>query len=184
MLLSLLYTTGIRVGEALKLNFGDVFLEENLLHIRKGKFRKERYLILKPSMNKLLCSYLKQYQMIHSHHHEAPLFLGMRGKRLIYNSAQIHFKRVLRLSKLPERGWHGPRLHDLRHTFAVHRLLKWYETEQDINAKLPFLSTYMGHVKINSTQVYIHAVNELLQAGSERFHHLFLNGMNEGGAIQ
>ena len=69
----------------------------------------------------------------------------------------------------------GPGLHDFRHTFAVHRLLQWYKSEKDINLKLPYLSTYMGHVDITSTQVYLQVANELLEAGSERFHKFFLN---------
>jgi integrase len=69
----------------------------------------------------------------------------------------------------------GPRLHDFRHSFAVHRLFQWYQTEADINAKLPFLSTYMGHVDITSTQVYLQAANELLQAGCDRFYNFFIN---------
>ena len=72
----------------------------------------------------------------------------------------------------------GPTLYSFRHTFAVHRLLQWYKTEEDITVKLPFLSTYMGHVSILSTQHYLQATSELMREGSQRFHTFFLNQKN------
>jgi integrase len=101
------------------------------------------------------------------------MFVNIRRKPLTYNSVRLAFIRTLNKSGIIKDNI-GPRLHDFRHTFAVHRLLQWYKTEQNINAKLPFLSTYMGHVNITSTQVYLEASGELLQAGCERFYKLFL----------
>ena len=105
----------------------------------------------------------------------------MRKKRLIYNSVHTGFRQLI--NELPDFniGKNQPRIHDLRHTFAVHRLLQWYDddSKEDINVKLPFLSTYMGHVKITSTQIYLHATNELLQKGCDRFHHFFFDNNNK-----
>jgi integrase/recombinase XerD len=105
---------------------------------------------------------------------DSPLFVNIRTKPLTYNSAYYAFIKTLNKSAITKNN-SGPRLHDFRHSFAVHRLLQWYKTETDINAKLPFLSTYMGHVDITSTQVYLQATNELLQAGCERFYNFFIN---------
>jgi len=104
----------------------------------------------------------------------SPLFVNIRKKPLIYNNAYCAFIKTLNKSGINKND-SGPRLHDFRHSFAIHRLLQWYKTEQDINAKLPFLSTYMGHVDITSTQVYLEAANELLQAGRERFYNFIIN---------
>ncbi len=170
-LFSILYTTGIRINEALSLNCNDFYPEEKLLYIRRGKFKKDRYVILSYSMNERLKEYLKQYCLLVSPGASDPLFIGMRGLRMIYNSVQVRFKQIFKASSTPEVNKFEPRIHDLRHTFAVHRLLKWYDSEKDIYSKLPLLSTYMGHVNITSTQVYLQSTNELLQKGCDRFHH-------------
>lgn len=174
-LFSLLYSTGIRIREALSLNCNDFYPEERLLHIRKGKFKKERYIILSHSMNKKLDEYIQNYLLMVSPDLSDPLFIGMRNNRLIYNCVHIKFKQILLKVSIPNENGLKPRIHDLRHTFAVHCLLQWYNSEKDIYSKLPLLSTYMGHVKITSTQIYLHATNELLQKGSDRFHQFFFN---------
>jgi len=173
-LFSLLYTTGIRIGEALALNYSDYIKEEKLIHIRKGKFRKERYLVLSQSAAKQLNRYLVNYKSLLPLEEESPLFVSTSRKRLIYNSARCAFLKILNKLGIIKKD-SGPKLHSFRHTFAVHRLLQWYKTEEDINAKLPFLSTYMGHVNITSTQVYLEASAELLQPGNERFYLYFKN---------
>ena len=78
------------------------------------------------------------------------------------------FISVLKQSKIPKNKASGPRIHDFRHSFAVHRLLEWYRDGKDINARLPALATYMGHVEIGSTQIYIQAIPELLQETYQR----------------
>jgi integrase len=173
-LFSLLYTTGIRIGEALALNYSDYIKDEKLIHIRKGKFRKERYLVLSQSAAKQLNRYLVNYKSLLPLEEESPLFVSTSRKRLIYNSARCAFLKILNKLGIIKKD-SGPKLHSFRHTFAVHRLLQWYKTEEDINAKLPFLSTYMGHVNITSTQVYLEASAELLQPGNERFYLYFKN---------
>ncbi len=173
-LFSLLYGTGIRIGEALGLTHGDYIKDEKLIHIQKGKFRKQRYVVLSNSAANRLNEYIHHYKSILPLEDQSPLFVNIRRKPLTYQSARCTFIKTLNKSGV-NKDDSGPRLHDFRHTFAVHRLLQWYQTEQDINAKLPFLSTYMGHVDITSTQVYLQATAELLQAGCERFYKFYLN---------
>jgi site-specific recombinase XerD len=173
-LFSLLYSTGIRIGEALGLTHADYINDEKLIHVKNGKFRKQRYLVLSNSAAKRLNKYIQRYKSTLRLKEDSPLFVNMRTKPLTYNSVYCAFIKTLNKSGITKNHC-GPRLHDFRHSFAVHRLLQWYKTEQDINAKLPFLSTYMGHVDITSTQVYLQAANELLQAGCERFYNFFIN---------
>ncbi len=173
-LFSLLYSTGIRIGEALALNHGDYSKAERLIHIKKGKFRKERYIILSKSLAHGMNQYLDGYGVNLPYEESSPLFINMRSKRLTHTSAFKVFVKILNMSQIYKDKNTGPRLHDFRHTFAVHRLLQWYKTEEDINAKLPVLSTYLGHVNITSTQVYLEAASELLKPGSERFHQFYL----------
>jgi integrase/recombinase XerD len=171
-LFGLLYSTGIRIGEALALNRGDYVGAGKLIHIRNGKFHKERYLVLSDSTAGSLNKYLVKYERAVTVEIDSPLFLNIRGKRLSYNNVALAFAKTLKRSRIDKAG--GSRLHSFRHTFAVHRLLQWYRTKQDINALLPILSTYMGHVDITSTQIYLESSNELLQAGCERFHKFFI----------
>ena len=173
-LFSLLYSTGIRIGEALALTHADYINDEKLIHIQKGKFRKQRYLVLSNSAANRLNEYIQHYKSTLPLEKDSPLFVNMRTKPLTYNNAYCAFIKTLHKSDITK-NHSGPRLHDFRHSFAVHRLLQWYQTEADINVKLPFLSTYMGHVDITSTQVYLEAANELLQAGCERFYNFFIN---------
>jgi len=177
-LFSLLYSTGIRIGEALALNYGDYSEKDMLIHVRKGKFNKERYLILSNSAASQMNQYLNHYKRIIPEEN-APLFLNTHKNRMTYANVCIAFGKILNKSGI-KKYENGPKIYSFRHTFAIHRLLQWYKTQDDINPKLPYLSTYMGHVKITSTQVYLQATNQLLQAGCKRFHTFFLKNINEG----
>ena len=180
-LFSLLYTTGIRIGEARALNYGDYIGDEKILHIKKGKFRKERYIVLSDSMQRRLNKYFERYRSVLPLKEDSALFVNKHKKRLTHNNAWVAFIKVLDKAGIHKNKISGPRLHDFRHAFAVHRLLQWYETEDDINSKLPLLSTYMGHVDIFSTQTYLEATSELLSAGHERFYRFFSNNIESGG---
>ena len=173
-LFGLLYSTGIRIGEALSLNYTDYIKEKKLIYIRQAKFRKERYLVLSNSTASRLNNYAVSYKKAKlPPSDESPLFLNTRTRRLTYNSAYLAFTKTLKKAGINKNS-NGPRLHDFRHTFAVHRLLQWYKGQQNVNAKLPLLSTYMGHVDITSTQIYLESASELLQAGNERFANFFV----------
>jgi integrase len=95
----------------------------------------------------------------------------------VYNT----FRQLLEECGIIHHKHTGPRIHDLRHTFAVHRLLAWYRDEQDVNARLPALATYMGHVSVSSTQVYLRPTAELLEQVSNRFHNHYLHNVKPNG---
>lgn len=171
-LFSLLYTSGIRIGEALALNIEDFTAEERLLHVRCGKFRKERYLILSRSMTERMVRHLNAVGTLSG---DGPMFCNTRKTRLSHNRVSCGFRKTVKEVDILKNGLTGPRIHDFRHTFAVHRLLKWYDMGVDVNTKLPHLSTYMGHVDILSTQVYLHPFEQLIEQGAERFHRFYLN---------
>ncbi len=180
-LLGLLYSTGIRIGEAFALNREDFHREEQGLYVAAGKFRKARWVSLSSTAGDAVGQYLEKRQRIGSGEPNAPLFLNGRGRRLCHPTIHAAFRRLLSQCGIPHHRESGPRIHDLRHTFAVHRLLAWYRDGQDVNARLPWLATYMGHVDIQSTQVYLHATAELLEQVDQRFHHHYLQHVKSQG---
>jgi len=168
--LGLLYTTGIRRGEMLALNIEHFFPSERKLYIAEGKFRKSRWIVLSGSTTAALQQYLDRRMATGVNAADAPLFLNLRHRRLGPDSVRKAFQRVVRECGIRWTGSAAPCIHHIRHTFAVHRLLAWYRDGQDINARLPALATYMGHVKIDSTQIYLQATAELLGEVDRRFH--------------
>lgn len=174
-ILGLLYSTGLRIGEALKLTLADVDLSGQLLTIRETKFNKSRYVPLSPSTVHHLAVFLRQreeagFPTIPT----APVFISPSGQA--YGPARICevFLEIIRKIGLRgPRGERGPRLHDFRHSFAVNRLALWYRQGENINAKLPLLATYLGHASLRGTEIYLQATAELLEKTSTRFHHCF-----------
>lgn len=136
----------------------------------EGKFRKARYVPLAPSTHEALQAYLRQRLQASPDTPDSPLLINLRGGRLRHASVYGAWRQVLQHSRLADRPAPRPRLHDLRHTFAVHRLLDWYRDGQDLQARLPWLATYMGHVDILSTRVYLQATPELMDQVDRRFH--------------
>ena len=181
-LLGLLYSTGIRIGEVFALNLEDFHREEQNLYVAAGKFRKARWVPLSGTASDTLGQYVEKRQRIGSGEPNAPLFLNGRGRRLCHPTVYGAFRRLLSQCGIPHHRDTGSRIHDLRHTFAVHRLLAWYRDGQDVNTRLPWLATYLGHVDIQSTQVYLHATAELLEQVDQRFHRHYLQHVkSEGG---
>jgi site-specific recombinase XerD len=170
-LLGLLYTTGIRIGEALALNVNDYSSRRQRLHIRRGKFHKERWLALTESTCHVLNDYLKERTRWAMLTEQPPFFISLRKHRLSQSAATVAFKSVLKQSLKGKKI--KAHLHDIRHTFAVHRLTLWYQQDVDINVHLPALATHMGHVSIRSTQVYLHTTPELLALVNANFHKWF-----------
>ncbi len=154
-LLGLLYCTGIRIGEAFALNLEDFHGEEQNLYIAVGKFRKARWVSLSGTACDALRQYVERRQRVAPCEPDAPLLLNQRRHRLQHPPVYKAFRQLLSQCGIPHQPDAGPRIHDLRHTFAVHRLLAWYRDGQDVNARLPWLATYLGHVNIQSTQVYL-----------------------------
>jgi site-specific recombinase XerD len=168
-LFGLLYTTGIRIGEALALDINDVYLNTQRLHIRKGKFHKERWVPLSPSTCVILNNYIDKRQAITTTTSDAPLFISLRYKRLHRSTVYSTLRILLKQCGIYTGTGPGPCIHDFRHTFAVHRLLKWYREVLDVNALLPALATYMGHVDVGSTHIYLQATPELFEQAHKRF---------------
>ena len=169
-LFGLLYTTGLRCGEAFGLNLSDVDLEQNRLFITQGKFGKSRWVPISPSTADALRRYRHERLRIAPSLPDSPFFVIPTGHRLYHTNVNHAFRRVLKHCGLRGgKGCPGPRLHHLRHSFACTRLLLWYREDKDINALLPALATYLGHININSTQVYLRATTALLEQANHRF---------------
>lgn len=181
-LFGLLYTTGLRCGEAFGLNLSDVDLEQNLLFILEGKFGKSRWVPISPSTSAVLQRYLEQRTCFQPALPESPFFVTSRGRRLYHTNVNMAFRQVLeRCGLRGGKGCPGPRQHHLRHTFACTRLLAWYREGKDVNALLPALATYLGHVKVTSTQVYLQATAELLEEANQRFLNNFRQNVSPKG---
>ncbi|MBT8368884.1 MAG: tyrosine-type recombinase/integrase [Deltaproteobacteria bacterium] len=180
-LLGLLYTTGIRIGEAIALNLQDVQPSTQWLYIAEGKFRKARWVALSNSTARALQHYIDTRFKSARHSPDSPLLLNNRRRRLCYPTVNQTFRGLLQKCDIPHNKRTGPHIHDMRHTFAVHRLLAWYRQGQDVNAKLPALATYMGHVDISSTHIYLQPTAELLEQVHQRFHNYYLNNIDPKG---
>ena len=171
-LIGLLYSTGLRIGEALNLTLCDINLKRRVIEVRAGKFGKSRYVPLAASTTRHLRAYLERRRKAgFSTAPTAPVFLNVIGKRHGHPGFVTVFLEILRkLGLRGPKGARGPRIHDLRHTFAGERLLAWYRKGDHLGAKLPLLSTYLGHSTVTGTEVYLHATAQLLQSAGRRFH--------------
>ncbi len=170
LLLGLLYVTGLRIGEALALNLEDLDGQAGRLFVRRGKFGKSRYVPLHPSASRVIDRYLRRRRACGPAGKQAPVFIDQRGQRLNYKRVHWTFDRLLRRHGIGRDAPRRPRLHDLRHTFACNCLQRWRQQGLDVNAKLPVLATVMGHVEIESTQLYLHVTADGLRQAADRFH--------------
>jgi integrase len=167
-LFGLLYSTGIRIGEALSLDVDDLDRREQTLLVRAGKFKKSRLLPLAPSIFAALGRYLDDPRRPLALEPDQPFFLSNLRRRLSYTASYEALRRATRLAGLPD-GHGRIRLHDLRHTFAVRRVLSWQREGRDVNTLLPLLSTYMGHVSPAHTYSYLRAAAILDGEVARRF---------------
>ena len=171
-LIGVLAATGLRIGEALKLTLADVDLTRRVLLIRQTKFNKSRHVPISASTACALSVFLGLRQAAgFPTVPTAPVFVNPEGHA--YSQVRIYtlFLEILRTSGLRGPvGTQGPRLHDFRHTFAVQRLVTWYRQGAPLAAKLPLLSTYLGHTTLTGTEVYLQATAELLEEAGRRFH--------------
>jgi integrase/recombinase XerD len=168
-LIGLLFTTGVRLGEALNLERGDLDPAVGLLTIRQAKFRKPRQLPLHPSAVAALAGYAARRGKLRPRPATAAFFVSTTGARLARTTAQETFRRLLRETGIYQRaGGRRPRIHDARHTFAVATLLGWYRDGDDVQARLPLLSTWLGHADPRHTYWYLSAAPELLALAAER----------------
>jgi integrase len=174
-LVGLLFTTGLRIGEALKLTLADVDLKRRVLLVRETKFKKSRSVPLSASAANRLGTYVRQRRSAGSPVSSgSPLFINSQGRNYCQAAVATVFLELLRnLGIRGPKGQRGPRVHDFRHSFAVNRLLAWYREGSNLAAKLPLLSTYLGHSTVTCTEVYLHATAELLEKTGQRFHNHF-----------
>ena len=163
MLFGLLAVTGMRIGEAIRLDREDIDWKQQLLVVHNSKFGKSREVVLHSSV----LTALKRYSQVRDDCFPRPrspaVFVSLNGTRVIYNNAHRTFRTLGRAAGI-RRG----RPHDLRHSFAVATLLRWYRTGVDVDVWLPRLSTYLGHAAPDSTYWYLTAAPELMAAARRR----------------
>jgi integrase len=153
---------------------------ERRLYIAEGKFRKARWAPLSISTCRALERYVRTRVQIRPRSPDSPLPINQRSRRLNQCTVNQTFRHVLRQCGIVHRNHTGPRIHDLRH-YAVHRLLAWYRDGGDVNARLPYLATYMGHVDVHSTHIYLQSTAELVEQVNRRFHTHYLHQVKNNG---
>jgi site-specific recombinase XerD len=171
-LLLLLYGAGLRIGEALRLTMADIDWEQRILTIRETKFYKTRLVPVGPDLFQIMNMYLaRRRERRHREDPDSPFLLTRRGAALNIQLAELSFKRLCQVAHVrrTDGSRFGPRLHDLRHSFAVHRLTTWYRQGANVQQLLPQLSTFLGHVHIGCTQRYLTMTPELLHHASVQF---------------
>jgi integrase len=169
----LISVTGMRVGETVALDRAQVDLDEGLIFIRRTKFGKSRLVPVHDSTCKVLAEYARERDRVFPSPTSPAFFVSRGGTRVTvwgirYNFARVSGEVGLRPPMRDCRHGHGPRLHDMRHRFAVLTLLDWYRAGIDVERKIPKLAAYLGHVHVNDTYWYIEAVPELLELASRR----------------
>jgi len=170
VIIGLLYSTGLRVGEISRLNLGDVDIKRRVLTIRRSKFYKSRLVPISDSVVETLKQYkLKRLGHKRTKNPDDPFFVGMTGNRVFENAISKKFRKVVNeLNLLTDKGTR-PRLHDLRHTFATRSLEEVYKKGKNPESYLPALATYLGHVNLTYTQTYLHPTNKTLKIAGDRF---------------
>ena len=180
-LILLLYGAGLRISEALDLSRKDVCLSTGVIHILESKFYKTRLVPLGPDLVQALIHYANQRNKEHSAQPDTPFFVSRIGEGMTRRTAETIFSQLRRRARVQryDGGRFQPRLHDLRHSFAVHRLISWYRQGADVQRLLPQLATYLGHVHIAATQRYLTMTPELLREASQRFERYAWEGTHE-----
>ena len=180
-LFGLLAVTGMRISEAVALDREDVNFAEGILVLRRTKFGKSRLIYVHPSTRTALRAYAEARDRFCPHPQNRAFFLLERGTRITKGIAEWTFAQVSRKVGLRPPGksyGHGPRLHDMRHSFASRTLINWYRSGLDVDREIPKLACYLGHRSVQDTYWYIEAVPELLQLATQR-----LEGRRTGGKI-
>jgi integrase len=166
---TLLAITGMRVGEVISLDCDDVDLDQQTLVVRCAKFGKSRLVALHASSADALRRYARLRQRCHPSPTCPAFFVSETGTRLTYWSLRATFIRLSQEIGLRElTDSHGPRLHDLRHSFAVRTLLEWYRAGVDVEPRMPILAAYLGHAHVSDTYWYLSAAPELMRLAAER----------------
>jgi site-specific recombinase XerD len=172
MILLLLYGAGLRISEALSLRMADVDFSEAVLLIRETKFYKSRLVPIGTHLQEAMVRFAAaRREAGHSELPDSPFFLGRKGDPLRIHTVQQSFRQLRAHAGIrrSDDARYQPRLHDLRHAFAVNRLVAWYKAGADVQRLLPKLSTYLGHISLSSTQRYLTMTPVLLQEACGRF---------------
>jgi len=179
-LLLLLFNTGVRISEAMSLAISDISFADDLLTVRCSKFYKTRLVPIHPRLCEVLHSYsLQRHRGSIS---QEPLLVRRDGSPLRHASVERPFRYLCNSCGIrrEDAARYQPRLHDIRHSFAVNRLLEWYRSGADVQRLLPHLSTYLGHLNIGATQRYLTMTPELLEEASKRFERYALPEVTHG----
>ena len=171
-ILLLLYGAGLRAGEALNLSVADVDLPNAILTVRKTKFFKTRLVPISRHLTGVLTEYARWRSIAHpAVGDDRHLFLSKRGTAIPLVALEDAFQRLREHAQVRrlDGARYQPRLHDLRHAFAVHRLTEWYRQGADVQRLVHHLSVYLGHAHLAATQVYLTMIPELLQQAGTRF---------------
>jgi len=182
-LLLLLYGTGMRISETLHLTLQNVDFAEKVITVRCTKFYKTRLVPIGPKLTDELATHIERRGLSPMPLGDgSPLFASRGSRGWTYPSVITMFQHVRRAAGIecPIGEPRPPRLHDLRHTAAVHRVVAWYRSGQDVQRLLPQLATYLGHRDIRATQRYLQMTPELLQAASQRFAGYAMEADHEG----
>ena len=166
--LGLLAVSGLRTGEAIALDDDDVDLRSGVLVIRKTKFGKTREVPVHHTTVQALIGYLGDRNRLAPRRLSSSFFVSTTANRLIYQNVHETFLHLVYIAGLGDRRPRRPRIHDLRHTFAVRTVLAWHRTGENVEAKLPTLATYLGHIGPSSTYWYLTATPELLESATAR----------------
>jgi len=168
-LLGLLAVTGLRIGEAMRLDRDDIDWDDKVLVVRSSKFGRSRELVCHDSTIEALRAYSARRDQLCPRPASASFFVSQCGRRLAHHSIYPTFHQLAGQAGLPGRpGGPTPRVHGLRHSFAVGTLLRWYREGGDVQARLPLLSAYLGHVRPSSTYWYLTSCPELLALAAGR----------------
>lgn len=166
-MLRLIYSCGLRVSEALSLGIDDVNWDNGFITIRNTKFDKSRRIPISKTMKAVLIAYASNTKIDTGA--EGFFFHTAKNEKFSQRTVYDNFRTILCKSGIPHRGkGYGPRVHDLRHTFAVHSFQRAIDTNKDIYASLPVLSAYLGHVDIHSTEYYLRLTAEIYPDFLER----------------
>lgn len=170
-LIGLLASTGLRVGEAIRLDRHDIDWHEGVLLVRRSKFGKSRQLPLQPSTLQALGDYARRRDRLCPRPASESFFVSLRGTRIIYACVWPTHRMLCEQAGVGAGAAHPPRVHDHRHSFAVRTLVGWYRDGHDIQARLPWLSTYLGHREPRYTYHYLSAAPELLGHAARLLEH-------------
>lgn len=167
-LIGLLAATGMRVGEAIRLSRADIDWDDGVLVIRQTKFNKSRELPLHPSTVDALAAYARYRDRQQPRPRAATFFVSTAGTQLIYADVGLTFRKLLKDTKVGAGSPSAPRIHDIRHSWAVRTVIGWYRAGENVAVRLPRLSTYLGHSDPRHTYAYLSASPELLALAAGR----------------